>query len=124
MTAEATLKLIREREGSICIRLYRQADGTVLTSDCPIQAHATSRQVVRLTATVFLALAISFGGLVLPNLMNDFSSNSRHGRGPVQQKVVALRSDLLAWMGLPRRTTIMGKYAVPVPPASDLDDAP
>lgn len=27
--------LIREKEGRLCVRLYRRADGTVITSDCP-----------------------------------------------------------------------------------------
>jgi hypothetical protein len=32
---EAT-RLLAEREGSICVRLYRRADGTVITADCPV----------------------------------------------------------------------------------------
>jgi hypothetical protein len=32
---EAT-RLLAEREGSICVRLYRRADGTALTADCPV----------------------------------------------------------------------------------------
>jgi hypothetical protein len=125
MTAEAALTLIREHEGSVCIRLYRRADGTVLTSDCPTQARATSRRVTQVAAAVLLAIAISLGGVMLPNLLSRASSNSRLGRGPVMQKVVAVWSDLLAWIGLPRRTTtIMGKYAVPVPPARDVESTP
>jgi hypothetical protein len=29
-------RLIEEREGRICIRLYKRADGTVITADCPV----------------------------------------------------------------------------------------
>jgi len=36
MPREEAEQLIREREGSICVRLYRRADGTVLTSDCSV----------------------------------------------------------------------------------------
>jgi hypothetical protein len=32
--AEATA-LIQEKEGKLCVRLYRREDGTILTSDCP-----------------------------------------------------------------------------------------
>jgi hypothetical protein len=28
--------LLREKEGNVCVRLYKRADGTVLTSDCPV----------------------------------------------------------------------------------------
>jgi hypothetical protein len=28
--------LVREREGRVCLRLYRRSDGTVITSDCPV----------------------------------------------------------------------------------------
>jgi hypothetical protein len=38
--------LLAEREGSICVRLYRRADGTVLTADCPV---GLRRKRVRLT---------------------------------------------------------------------------
>ncbi len=26
---------MREREGELCVRFYRRADGTMLTADCP-----------------------------------------------------------------------------------------
>ena len=29
-------RLLAEREGSICVRLYKRADGTVITADCPV----------------------------------------------------------------------------------------
>jgi hypothetical protein len=35
MTRAAAEALIRNAEGRPCIRLYRRADGTVLTRDCP-----------------------------------------------------------------------------------------
>jgi hypothetical protein len=38
MTREAAETLVAEREGRLCIRLYRRADGTLLTADCPVGA--------------------------------------------------------------------------------------
>lgn len=35
MNADEAEALVREREGDLCARLYRRADGTVLTADCP-----------------------------------------------------------------------------------------
>jgi len=36
MTEEKALKLVEEREGRLCVRLYQRRDGTVLTTDCPV----------------------------------------------------------------------------------------
>src|SRR5439155_8496974 len=38
MTREAAEQLVQETEGRVCVRFYRRADGTVLTSDCPVGA--------------------------------------------------------------------------------------
>jgi hypothetical protein len=35
LTAKAALALIQQREQGLCLRLFRRADGTVLTADCP-----------------------------------------------------------------------------------------
>ncbi len=48
MTAEAAANLIREKEGSLCVRFYRRSDGTMLTADCPVGAAAVMRRVKRL----------------------------------------------------------------------------
>ncbi len=36
MTRDEATRLLAEREGSICVRMYRRADGTMLTADCPV----------------------------------------------------------------------------------------
>lgn len=36
MTREEAETLLLTREGSICVRLYRREDGTVITADCPV----------------------------------------------------------------------------------------
>jgi hypothetical protein len=38
MRREEAEGLLRERGGDLCVRLYRRADGTVLTEDCPVGA--------------------------------------------------------------------------------------
>lgn len=38
MTAAEGVALIREKEGKVCGRLWRRADGTVITTDCPVGA--------------------------------------------------------------------------------------
>jgi hypothetical protein len=57
--------LIREKEGKLCARFYRRADGTLLTDNCPVGLRAARRQLKWLGAGV-AALAASgvaiFGG--------------------------------------------------------------
>jgi hypothetical protein len=38
MTRDAAEALVAEREGRVCVRFYRRADGMVLSSDCPVGA--------------------------------------------------------------------------------------
>jgi hypothetical protein len=53
--------LVRERAGSICVRLYQREDGTVLTTDCPVGVRR------RLTARALMSVATTalLGGLAL-----------------------------------------------------------
>ena len=36
LTREAAEQLVADKEGRMCVRFFRRADGTVLTSDCPV----------------------------------------------------------------------------------------
>ena len=56
-------KLIASSEGRICARLYRRADGTVITRDCPIGLRALRLRVSKRVAAVFAAM-VSFGSIV------------------------------------------------------------
>src|ERR1700733_12947719 len=63
LTAEAALQLIREKEGTLCGRFYRRADGALLTADCPVGIHHRVRRKCRLAIlTGSLAGLLSFGG--------------------------------------------------------------
>jgi hypothetical protein len=63
--AEATA-LIRESEGRLCLRLYRRADGTVLTADCPVGLrHALRRRLLRLATVGVVIFAALRSGLAL-----------------------------------------------------------
>jgi hypothetical protein len=48
--------LLAAKEGNMCVRLYRRADGTVLTSDCPVGVKKRRRRRA--------ALAVVGGGLM------------------------------------------------------------
>src|SRR5262245_60732411 len=50
MTEEEGERLIIEKEGKLCARIYRRADGTVITRDCPVGLAAIRRRFVGFAA--------------------------------------------------------------------------
>ena len=56
MTAQEVEKLIYETEGRICGRIYRRADGTVITRDCPVGLRAVRMRVAKFAGAVFATL--------------------------------------------------------------------
>jgi hypothetical protein len=64
MTREQAVKLIRQKEGKACIRLYKRRDGTVLTSDCPVGLRAVRRRMAIWlgSAAVCLLALMAWGG--------------------------------------------------------------
>lgn len=49
--------LIASSEGRLCARIYRRADGTILTSDCPVGLRALRMRISKRAAAVFAVLA-------------------------------------------------------------------
>lgn len=58
MTGPEAQEVIADKEGDVCVRLYRRKDGTVITSDCPVG-------VRRQRVTKIAAAALAFGGAAL-----------------------------------------------------------
>jgi hypothetical protein len=56
MTGDEIRALLVRTEGRVCGRLYRRADGTILTSDCPTGLRALRQRMSRLGAAVIAAL--------------------------------------------------------------------
>lgn len=64
MSRSQAEKLVAEREGRLCVRFYRRADGTVLTDNCPVGLRAARRQLRRLIssyAALFAVLVTTVG---------------------------------------------------------------
>jgi hypothetical protein len=65
MTAVQAEDLILSREGRLCIRLYKRADGTVLTRDCPAGLRAYRKRAAKFAGAALTAIlglfSISFG---------------------------------------------------------------
>jgi hypothetical protein len=65
MTKPEVEDLITKREERVCIRLYKRADGTVLTKDCPVGFRAYQKRVARFAGaaltTILGLFSVSFG---------------------------------------------------------------
>jgi hypothetical protein len=57
LTQEEAETLLAASEGKICARLFRRADGTVITKDCPVGLRALRRRISQRAALVFATLA-------------------------------------------------------------------
>jgi hypothetical protein len=70
MAREDAETLLRERSGSMCARLYRRTDGTVMTADCPVGVRA--KRVRRLAIVVGGGLAAGLAaGFAATRTMGD-----------------------------------------------------
>ncbi len=65
LTRAEAESLVARTEGRLCARLYRRADGTVLTKDCPTGLRAARRRVGRAAGAAFAAVlslcGVAFG---------------------------------------------------------------
>ena len=65
MTSDEARRLITERDERICLRLYRRADGTLITRDCPVGLRALHKRATRrlgaALATIVGLFSIGFG---------------------------------------------------------------
>jgi hypothetical protein len=58
MTTDDAEKLIIEKEGKLCLRIYRRADGTVLTKDCPVGLAAMRKKLMTMCGAATAAVGI------------------------------------------------------------------
>lgn len=56
MTSAEVASLITKTEEQVCARIYRRADGTVLTSDCPVGLRALRRRVSKMAGAALAAV--------------------------------------------------------------------
>jgi hypothetical protein len=56
--------LITSSQGRLCTRLFRRADGTILTKDCPVGLRALRMRVSKRAAAVFTVIASIYGAVL------------------------------------------------------------
>lgn len=52
-------RVVREREGTLCVRFFRRTDGTVLTADCPEGAQRRRRRRLAIVASGIAGVGIA-----------------------------------------------------------------
>ncbi|HJX84539.1 MAG TPA: carboxypeptidase-like regulatory domain-containing protein [Candidatus Angelobacter sp.] len=95
MTEREIQTLITKSQGRLCGRIYRRADGTMLTQDCPRGLRAVARRVSRTVAAVMTAvMSVSFafaGNKPEPQQSSQTSTQSGHSEPGIALTVTDLK---------------------------------
>ncbi len=110
LTRAEAAQLIREKEGKLCIRFFKRADGTVLTADCPKGLLALRKSYLKTRAKV-LASMIGIIGMLTGALDSCKTSTSSQTttlatKKPVADSILSVLKDSIT----PHRV-FMGDYA-------------
>ena len=116
MTAAEITDLIRQKEGKLCARFYRRADGTMLTADCPMGTGRFWRAIrTRLTATAAL-FAITAAAAMAANSASQ--PPTTHPPSRFTQLWDTAKLKVKTWFGYkPQPKFVMGDICVPPPAA-------
>jgi len=123
LSADDAAALIRAKEGKLCARFYRRADGTILTADCPVGAAQVWKGVRRLVAAT---AALVLFGIAAPLLAKSSPHDDRPGpRARVYRAWDDALVSIKTWLGYPpARRMVMGEIAIPTPPPRVMNPTP
>jgi hypothetical protein len=71
MTSREARRIVAEREGRLCVRFYQRADGTVLTTDCPVGAKRSFFVAGARAAAAVASIAAGVTALSACNSVDD-----------------------------------------------------
>jgi hypothetical protein len=90
---EAEAFLASTIDAKVCARLYRRADGTVLTQDCPVGI-----AVIRLRARRFVARVAAAFGLVATAAAAGTEASRTECAGPIRLRALNPFAQLAEWI--------------------------
>lgn len=100
MTTEQAEKLIREKEGDLCVRYYQRADGTVMTADCPVGVRRKRVSAVAIFAGLGIAAGFSQNAYQNNVALDETEvSDMRMGKMDAFDGVMAEQEPIIATMG-------------------------
>lgn len=81
MDRKAAAELIQTKEGRLCVRFFRRADGTLITRDCPVGLRAARKKALKLLgAMVACVLAVVVWTFAIAGgSWKGFSASRREG---------------------------------------------
>jgi hypothetical protein len=87
MTKAEAESFVGNAEGRVCAKIYRRADGAILTRDCPVGLRVVRKRVARALAAAFSALVSMFGGTMV------FAQQEQHKNDSKAEVQRTLRRD-------------------------------
>lgn len=111
LSLEDIAQLVQSKEGRLCVKFYRRADGTILTDDCPTGLRRVRRRVMMVASLAFAMLAGVFGFAAL-----NSTTAGRTLRGTWIARTDSGRA-LIDWL-YPEPACTMGLMVAPPPPQS------
>ena len=116
MTREEAEALIFNAEGRLCVRIYRRADGTVITSDCPVGWEKIKQRTRFYAAALASLLMALFTGVLFVSLLSSKESGRTMGQLiPMATPTPMPLAGAIAVQ--PRNTAVMGNVAIDQKPA-------
>jgi len=95
LSADAAVELIREKQGKICIQIYRRRDGTVLTDDCPKGLQRLRQGFVRKVACVVAAFGFLGSAGVADAQPTGPRCNSKNFGAPMRGEASAVSTEAI-----------------------------
>jgi hypothetical protein len=123
LNREEAEKMIRERSGRLCMRLYRRSDGRIITKDCPIGVAAVRKRIVYMVAA---AGAIAYAAMAKAStfwISGEEPANSTFGQMYASAKDRFIAHPIAKKVSLPSRV-IMGEMAISPPATTKVGGGP
>ena len=115
MTEPEARDLIASTEGRLCVRMYRRADGTILTQDCPVGLAKLRKRARMAWMKVAAVFAMVCGGIALGRVGGESDSNFASGRDSITD-LPGIRQ-VVQFFRPRQRQMIMGDICVTPAPA-------
>lgn len=115
MTRTEAETLVREKEGQLCVRFFQRADGTMITTDCPVGTK-TNRKRGRISAAMLTILAAPF--LMVSAALAGTHFNKDHAMESLRNTPVV--GTLVNKLSPQPITTMTGDVAIAPPKATPI----
>lgn len=112
MSADEAVATIQRQEGTLCVRLFRRSDGTVIHRDCPRGVMRGAKRIARAGFLLLFVAGVSLASWLLPH----FVLRESPMRGQMRDGWQTLVSELRTMIGISRPSPpVMGGCAPPPP---------